>query len=66
MDALHRIDGTASVNDHFRKMESALGDFEKARPFILTTMLETSVQLVPDGNLTKSLVEALLDVRQRV
>ena len=46
-------------------MENALGAFEKRRPFILTTMLETSVQLVPDKKLTKSLIEALLDVRQQ-
>ena len=65
VDALHRIDGTAGVNEHLEKMENALGAFEKSRPFILTTMLETSVQLVPDGKLTKSLIEALLDVRQQ-
>ncbi len=65
VDALHRIDGTAGVNEHLVKMKSALGVFEKSRPFILTTMLETSVQLVPDGELTKSLIEALLGVRQR-
>lgn len=64
VDALHRIDGTVAVNEHLVKMEGALGVFEKSRPFILTTMLETSIQLVPDGELTKSLVEALLDVRQ--
>ena len=64
VDALHRIDGTAGVREHLDIMEKALGDFEKRRPFILTTMLETSVQLVPDGELTKSLVEALLSVRQ--
>jgi hypothetical protein len=65
VDALHRIDGTAGVNEHLDKMASALGVFEKSRPFILTTMLETSVQLVPDGKLTKSLIEALLGVRQQ-
>jgi len=65
VDALHRIDGTVGVNEHLAKMESALGVFEKRRPFILTMMLETSVQLVPDGKLTKSLIEALLAVRQR-
>jgi hypothetical protein len=64
VDALHRIDGTAGVHEHLDKMEKALGDFEKHRPFILTTMLEASVQLVPDGQLTESLVEALLGVRQ--
>ena len=66
LDALHRIDGTAGVHEHLDKMEGkALGDFEKRRPFILTTMLETSVQLVPDGKLTESLIKALLNVRQR-
>lgn len=65
VDALHRIDGTTGVTEHLEKMENALGVFEKRRPFILTTMLETSVQLVPDGKLTRSLIEALLDVRQR-
>ena len=56
VDALHRIDGTTGVNEHLEKMEDALGAFEKRRPFILTTMLETSVQLVPDKKLTKSLI----------
>lgn len=65
VDALHRIDGIAGVSEHLAKMESALGVFEKRRPFILTMMLETSVRLVPDGKLTKSLIEALLGVRQR-
>jgi hypothetical protein len=65
VDALHRIDGTTGVNEHLEKMENALGAFEKRRPFILTTMLETSVQLVPDKKLTKSLIGALLNVRQQ-
>jgi hypothetical protein len=64
VDALHRIDGTAGFRDYLDMMEKALGDFERRRPFILTTMLEASVQLVPDGELTNSLVEALLGVRQ--
>jgi len=65
VDALQRIDGTTGVNEHLEKMENALGAFEKRRPFILTTMLETSVQLVPDKKLTKSLIGALLNVRQQ-
>jgi hypothetical protein len=64
VDALHRIDGTAGVDVHLAKMGSALGVFEKRRPFILTMMLETSVQLVPDGKLTESLIKALLSARQ--
>jgi hypothetical protein len=65
LDALHRIDGTASFDTEFAAMKDGLGDFEKTRPFILTTVLETSVQLGSDLDLTRSLVKDLLATRRQ-
>lgn len=45
-------------------MEQHLGDFEKVRPFILTTMLETSLLLNPATKLAQTLVDNLLDARR--
>jgi hypothetical protein len=45
-------------------MERDLGDFEKCRPFILTTMLETSLLLKPGSNLAQTLVDSLLAARR--
>jgi hypothetical protein len=64
VDALHRVTGTANFDAQFAMMERDLGDFEKCRPFILTTMLETSVQLRPEAKLTDTLIESLLAARR--
>ena len=45
-------------------MEKGLGDFEKCRPFILTTMLETSLLLEPGTRLVEILVDSLLAARR--
>ena len=43
LNALRRIAATEDFDAHIAQMERGLGEFEKARPFILTTMLETSL-----------------------
>src|ERR1700758_5272522 len=45
-------------------MERDLGDFEKCRPFILATMLETSLLLNPGTTLVETLVDSLLAARR--
>src|SRR5690242_7544632 len=41
LNALRRVTATENFDAHIAHMERGLGEFEKARPFILTTMLET-------------------------
>jgi hypothetical protein len=62
--ALQRIDGTASLRGHLDTMQKNIGEFERSRPYILTTMLETSRQLDPDSELTAALIRDLLDARR--
>jgi hypothetical protein len=64
IDALHRVDGTARFDDQIAAMKQDLGEFEKTRPFILTSVLEMSVQVGSDPDLTRSLVRNLLAARQ--
>jgi hypothetical protein len=64
LDTLHRINGTENFETPISLMERDLGDFEKSRPFILTTMLETSLQLSPDAKLTETLIDSLLTARR--
>jgi len=64
LEAVHRIDGTASFGAQLAAMKDDLDDFEKSRPFILTSMLEASRQLAPGSELTASLVNDLLAARR--
>lgn len=64
LDTLHRIDGTADFGAQIAAMKNVLGDFEKTRPFILTCLLEASVQLGRDPELTRSLIRDLLTARR--
>ncbi|HEY6791241.1 MAG TPA: hypothetical protein VI365_28425 [Trebonia sp.] len=64
IDVLHRVDGTADFADQVAVMLSDLSDFEKSRPFILTTMLETSLRLRGAGDLTRLLADSLLKARR--
>ncbi|MDQ2874768.1 MAG: hypothetical protein M3Y33_08255 [Actinomycetota bacterium] len=61
---LHRLDGTADYRALIALMKEGLSDFERTRPFILASVLETSVQLGTDAELTGSLVADLLAARQ--
>lgn len=64
LHALHMIDGTASFADEMGQMEQDLQEFERSRPFILTSMLEASLQLNGSGHLTGLLTESLLTARR--
>jgi len=64
LQALHRIDGAVQLCAQLDTMKSNLGEVERTRPYILTTMLETSRQLDPDSELTATLIRDLLDARR--
>jgi|SRR5271165_1795931 len=64
LNALRRIAVTDGFDDHIAQMERDLGDFEKYRPFILTTMLETCLLLKPGTKLVEILVDSLLAARR--
>jgi hypothetical protein len=62
---LHRLDGAADYSTLIARMKEGLTDFERTRPFILTSALEASAQVGADVGLTGSLVTDLLAARQR-
>jgi hypothetical protein len=64
LSALRRIAAAENFETHATQMEAGLGDFEKSRPFILTTVLETSLLLEPGSRLVETLVESLLAARR--
>ena len=64
LNALRRIAATEDFDAHIAQMERGLGDFEKARPFILTTMLETSLLIKPGTGLVEILIDSLLAARR--
>jgi len=64
LNALHRISATENFDVHVAQMERGLGDFEKSRPFILTTILETSLLLEPGSRLVEVLIDNLLAARR--
>lgn len=64
LDALHRIDSTATFDSELSSIAADLGDFERRRPFILSTVLETCIELQPDSALTTSLIDDLLAIRR--
>jgi hypothetical protein len=63
LNALRRVLATEDFGAHVAQMERDLGDFEKSKPFILTTMLDTSLLLDPRANLVEVLVDSLLAAR---
>jgi hypothetical protein len=64
LQTLHRIDGTTSLLEQLDTVKANIGEFERTRPYILTTLLEVSCQLAPDGELTAMLIRDLLDARR--
>ena len=64
LHALHMVDGMDGFADEIVQMQRDLRDFEKTRPFILTTMLEASLQLNGSGQLTERLIDSLLTARR--
>ena len=65
LETLHRIDGMANFDPQIAAMMGEVDDFEKTRPFILTCLLEASVQLGCDRGLTRSLTQDLLAARKQ-
>jgi len=64
LGALCRIAVTDDFEAHIAQMERDLGDFEKCRPFILTTVLETTLLLKPWTKLVEILVDSLMAARR--
>ncbi len=64
IDALYRINATTSFEDQLDWIEEAVGDFERSRPYILSSMLEACLHLQPGGRLAGTLVDDLLAARQ--
>jgi hypothetical protein len=64
VNALRRIAATEGFDAHISQMKKDLGDLEKCRPFILTTMLETSLLLDPGADLVEILIDSLLAARR--
>jgi hypothetical protein len=64
LETLRRIDGTAPLDEQLARMRTNIGDFERTRPYILSTILEASHRLAPDSELTASLVDDLLAARR--
>jgi hypothetical protein len=64
LGTLHQVDGTADFADQLAKIKRQVGDFERTRPFVLTCLLEASVQLGLDPDLTRDLSQALLAARR--
>ena len=64
LETLRRIDGTAPLDGQLSRMETNIKDFERTRPYILSTMLEASHRLAPDSALTAALVDDLLAARR--
>jgi hypothetical protein len=64
VSALHCIDGTATFDAHLDSIEASLGDVERSRPLILSTVLEASAQLGSRPELTGTLVGDLLAARR--
>jgi hypothetical protein len=64
MNALRRVAATEGFDSHMAQMERDLGDFEKCRPFILATMLETSLLLNPETAFVETLIDSLLAARR--
>jgi hypothetical protein len=63
LDALHQVDGTNPFTEHVASMKRRLGDFERTRPFILSSVLETSVRSGHDPDLIRMATRYLLDAR---
>jgi hypothetical protein len=64
LSTLHRLDGTTKLDDELAALKNNLDSFDRTRPFILTNLLETSIQLGSDSGLTTSLIEDLLGARR--
>jgi hypothetical protein len=64
LSVLHRVNGTESYEAELDIMAGSLDQVERSRPFILSTLLETSAQLGRRPSLIGDLVTALLESRR--
>jgi len=64
LDTLHRVDGKADFTRQLSVVKGQVSGFERTRPFVLTCLLEASVGLGLDPDLTRNLSQALLDARR--
>jgi hypothetical protein len=64
LSALHLVNGTATFDPQLDAIAASLGEVEKSRPLILSTVLETGAQLGSRPALTETLVRQLLDARR--
>jgi hypothetical protein len=64
LNALRRIAATEDFTAPIALMKNDLGEFEKYRPFILTTMLETGLLLDPGTEFVATLIDSLLAARR--
>ena len=48
LNTLHQVDGKADFTDQLIAIKGQVADFERTRPFVLTGLLEASVQLGVD------------------
>jgi hypothetical protein len=64
LNALRRIAATEDFTTPIALMKNDLGEFEKCRPFILTTMLETGLLLDPGTEFVATLIDSLLAARR--
>ncbi len=64
LGTLHQINGAADFAHQLAAVKGQIGGFERTRPFILTVLLEASVQLGLDPGLTGNLSQALLAARR--
>jgi hypothetical protein len=60
LGTLHEVDGMVDFTKQLAGIKSQVGGFERSRPFVLTCLLEASVQLGLDTGLTCNLTQALL------
>jgi hypothetical protein len=65
LDALHNVEGVASLDNEIAAMVGNMGDFEKNRPYVLSTVLESIVKMQPEGPFTKAIAEDLLAARKQ-
>jgi uncharacterized membrane protein len=61
---LHQVDGTDDFTGQLAAIKDQVGGFERTRPFVLTCLLEASVELGLDAGLTLDLSQALLAARR--
>jgi transcriptional regulator with XRE-family HTH domain len=64
VDALVRVDPTTDVSAPLDLLEERLDQISWQRPFILSTVLETLLDLRPESELTARMFRGLLDTRQ--